>query len=101
MANARIERGELFECGLPGRVVHPIVAADPLLIGLAEVGYQLGHLPLAFRREMIPDVDLADAFAERAVDRCDATLPTIALHLNAAQLLGKECEARVVEWLRQ
>ena len=38
------------------------------------------HLPVAFRRIVALDVDLADAFAERVVDQVDAALPAVALH---------------------
>ena len=99
MADARLERGELLERRLARRVIHPLAAADPLAIGVLEVADQLFHLRFGRGREMRLHVDLADALAERAVDRCDSALPPLALLLNARQLLRIESEARVVERL--
>ena len=50
---------------------------------------------------MALDVDLADRFADRAVDQRDAALPAIALLLDAARASSKEIEVRVVEGLGQ
>ena len=47
------------------------------------------------------DVDLADAFADRAVDEVDAALPARALLGHVAQGLRIEIELRVVERLGQ
>src|SRR5690349_8385950 len=99
MADARLEGGKLFERGLAGRFVHPAVAADPLLIRIAKIADELGHLPLGFGWVMGLDVDLADALAERAVDGCNSALPALALRLNTREFLAVEGKARVVDCL--
>ncbi len=101
MADARLERGELFERGLAGRFVHPLVARNALAIGVLEVADQLVHLLLGLLGEVRLHVNLADAFAEGAIDRSNAALPALALLLNARELLRIKGEARVVERLGQ
>src|SRR4029079_6986383 len=72
---------------------------DPLLVRVAQIADQLGHLALGLGRIVALHIDFANSFAERAVSRGDAALPALALGLNAAQLLRIEIEAGVVDRL--
>src|SRR6185503_4305536 len=99
MADPRLERRQLVERSLAGRLVHPAVAADAIAIGVFEIADQLLHLRFGFRRKVRLNVDLADAFAERVVDRGNGALPALALLLNAVQLLRIESELSVIKRL--
>src|SRR5438270_6085177 len=74
---------------------------DLVLERSEDVVDELVDLLVALRRIVSLDVDLPDAFAERAIDQVDATLPAIALRGNVGERLAKEVEPRVVECLGQ
>jgi hypothetical protein len=86
---------------LLGFRAHPVEGLDALLEGQQEVVHHLLDLLLALGREVVLHIDLADHFAQVAVDLGDRALVQRTVDLGAAQHGAAEGEALVDERLRQ
>ena len=76
---------------------HPVDLVDVAAHGGFDVVDHLQHLGLAVAGEVLVDVDLAEGFAERAVDGAGAALPAGALLGLAVEDAAVEVEVLVVQ----
>src|SRR6185312_16404441 len=88
IADLRAEKSELLERAPLGLLAHPRHRADAFAIGAAHVLDEFERLALGFGGKMPRDVDLADGFAQRVVNRLNGALPAFALLLLAVQRLA-------------
>ena len=86
---------------LLGLLAHPVQRVDRLAVGGQEILDQRFHAGLVLGRKVLVDVELADALADRVLDRGDRALPARPVLRNAAQRGAVEREVLVDVGLRQ